>query len=43
VSKVLGRGNYIVARVNGVKMVLTSTEMQLLINDGYDVEVVTAT
>lgn len=42
-SKVLGKGNYIVAKVNGVKMVLTSTEMQQLINDGYDVEVVTAT
>jgi len=40
-SKVLGKGNYIVAKVNGVKQVLTSAEMQQLINDGYDVEVVT--
>jgi len=42
-SKVLGKGNYIVAKVNGVKQVLTSAEMQRLINDGYDVEVVTST
>jgi hypothetical protein len=40
-SHVLGKGNYIVAKVNGVKMVLTSTELQQLINNGYDVEVVT--
>lgn len=42
-SKVLDKGNYILAKVNGVKMVLTSAEMQRLIKDGYDVEVVTAT
>jgi hypothetical protein len=42
-SKVLGKGNYIVAKVNGVKQVLTSAEMQQLINNGYDVEVVTPT
>lgn len=42
-SKVLGKGNYILAKVNGVKMVLKSTEMQQLINDGYDVEVITPT
>lgn len=42
-SKVLGKGNYIVAKVNGTKMVLTSAEIQQLINDGYDVEVVTPT
>jgi len=41
-SKVLGKGNYIVAKVNGVKMVLTSTELQQLLDNGYDVEVVTA-
>jgi hypothetical protein len=40
-SKVLGKGNYIVAKVNGVKQVLTSAEMQRLVNDGCDVEVVT--
>lgn len=39
-SKVLGKGNYIVAKVNSVKMVLTSSELQKLIDDGYDVEVV---
>jgi len=39
-SKVLGEGNYIVARVNGTRMILTSTELQKLIDDGYDVEVV---
>jgi hypothetical protein len=43
VSRVLTKGNYILAKVNGYKKVLTSTEMQQLINDGYDVEVVTAT
>jgi hypothetical protein len=37
---VLGKGNYIVAKVNGVKMVLTSAELQQLINNGYDVEIV---
>jgi len=29
--------------VNGVKQVLTSAEMQQLINNGYDVEVLTPT
>jgi len=43
VSKVLGKGNYILAKVNGTKMVLTSAEMQQLINNGYDVEVLTPT
>jgi hypothetical protein len=41
-SKVLGKGNYIVAKVNNVKMVLTSAEFQRLIDDGYDVEVITS-
>jgi hypothetical protein len=40
-SHVLGKGNFIVAKVNGVKQVLTSAEMQQLINNGYDVEVLT--
>jgi hypothetical protein len=39
-NHVLGKGNYIVAKVNGTKKVLTSAELQQLINDGYDVEVV---
>jgi hypothetical protein len=43
VSKVLTKGNYILANVNGTKKVLTSTKMQQLINEGYDVEVATAT
>jgi hypothetical protein len=41
-SKDLFRGNYIVAKVNGVKMVLSSAELQQLLDDGYDVEVVNA-
>jgi hypothetical protein len=41
-SKVLGKGNYIVAKINGVKMVLTSAQLQQLLDDGYDVEVVTS-
>ena len=39
-NKVLGKGNYIIAKVNSVKMVLTSAELQRLLDDGYDVEVV---
>ena len=38
-DKVLGKGNYIVAKVNGVKMTLTSVELQQLMDNGYDVEV----
>jgi hypothetical protein len=41
-SKDLMHGNFIVAKVNGVKMVLTSAELQQLVDDGYDVEVVTS-
>jgi hypothetical protein len=36
-------GNYIVAKVNGVRQVLTSVELQQLLDNGYDVEVVTST
>jgi hypothetical protein len=39
-SKVLGKGNYIIAKVNNVKMVLTSTELKQLMDNGYDVEIV---
>jgi hypothetical protein len=35
-------GNYIVAKVNSVRMVLTSAELQQLMDNGYDVEVVRA-
>jgi hypothetical protein len=41
-SKVLGKGNYIVANVNNVKMVLTSAELKQLMDNGYDVEVITS-
>lgn len=41
-DKVLGKGNYIVAKVNSVKMVLSSAELQQLLDNGYDVEVVTS-
>ena len=40
-SKVLGKGNFIVAKVNGVKQVLTSAELKQLLDNGYDVEVIT--
>jgi len=40
-SKVLGKGNYIVAKVNNVKQVLTSAELKQLLDNGYDVEVIT--
>jgi len=33
-------GNYIVARVNGYRMLLTSKQYQQYIDNGYDVEVV---
>jgi hypothetical protein len=39
-SKVLGKGNFVIAKVNGVRMVLTSAELQQLLDNGYDVEVV---
>jgi len=41
-SKVLGKGNYIIAKVNNVKMVLTSAELKQLMDNGYDVEVLSA-
>ena len=40
-SKVLGKGNFIVAKVGGVKQVLSSAELQRFQDAGYDVEVVT--
>jgi hypothetical protein len=39
-SKVLGKGNYIVAKVEGVRQVLSSAELQRLLDAGYDVELV---
>jgi len=41
-SKVLGKGNYIVAKVNGTKTVLTGAEFQQLLDNGYDVEVISS-
>jgi hypothetical protein len=39
-NKVLGKGNYIVAKVNGTRQVLTSGEVQRLLDAGYDVEII---
>ena len=39
-SKVLGNGNYVVAKVNGTRQVLTSGEVQQLLDAGYDVEII---
>jgi hypothetical protein len=39
-SQVLGKGNYIVAKVNGTRQVLTSSEVQRLLDAGYDVEII---
>jgi hypothetical protein len=39
-SHVLGKGNFIVAKVNGAKMVLTSAELKQLMDSGYDVEII---
>ena len=38
-QKTLYTGNYVVARVEGQKLVLSSQELQRLLNAGYDVEV----
>lgn len=38
-EKTLYTGNYVVARVEGQKLVLSSQELQNYINAGYDVEV----
>jgi hypothetical protein len=38
-GKTLYTGNYIVAKVEGQKLVLSSRELQQLFDDGYDVEV----
>jgi hypothetical protein len=40
-SKVLGKGNYIIAKVNNVEMILTSAELKQFMDNGYDVEVIT--
>ena len=37
-TRTLYGGNYIVAKVNGVKQVLTDAELQKYLDAGYDVE-----
>jgi hypothetical protein len=39
-EKTLYTGNYVVARVEGQKLVLSSQELQRLLDAGYDVEVI---
>jgi len=41
VTKDLLHGNFTVAKVNSVRIVLTSAEVRQLLDAGYDVEVVT--
>jgi hypothetical protein len=38
-EKTLYTGNYVVAKVEGQKLVLPATELQQLLDDGYDVEI----
>jgi len=38
-ERTLYAGNYVVAKVEGQKMVLSSRELQNYVNSGYDVEV----
>jgi hypothetical protein len=38
----LSKGNYIVAKVNSTKMVLTNAELKQLMDNGYDVEIVSS-
>jgi hypothetical protein len=40
VSRTLYGGNFIVAKVNNVRTVLKSAELQQLLDNGYDVEIV---
>ena len=39
-TQTLFGGNYIIAKVNSVKQVLTSGQLQQLLDNGYDVEVI---
>ena len=39
-QKTLYTGNYVIARVEGQKLVLSSQELQRLLDAGYDVEVI---
>jgi hypothetical protein len=38
-EKTLYTGNYVVAKVEGEKLVLSAAELQRLLDDGYDVEI----
>jgi hypothetical protein len=38
-EKTLYTGNYVVAKVEGQKLVLSNAELQQLLDNGYDVEV----
>lgn len=38
-EKTLYTGNYVVAKVEGQKLVLSSTELQQYLDNGYDIEV----
>jgi len=38
----LWHGNYIVAKINRVKMVITGEQLKEYIDNGYDVEVISA-
>jgi hypothetical protein len=38
-EKTLYTGNYVVAKVEGEKLVLSAAELQQLLDDGYDVEI----
>jgi len=38
-EKTLYTGNYVIAKVEGQKLVLSSTELRQLLNNGVDVEV----
>jgi hypothetical protein len=38
-EKTLYTGNYVVAKVEGQKLVLSSQELQQFLDDGYDVEI----
>jgi hypothetical protein len=38
-EKTLYTGNFVVAKVEGQKLVLSNVELQQLLDDGYDVEI----
>jgi len=38
----LWKSNYVVAKINRVKMVITSEQLKQYLDDGYDVEIISA-